>query len=711
MRFPVRRARAVAVLALAIVVLPLLVNFLSDDTPDWLTSPALIIPVTVCVFAALAYDQFRPFADTQAPTAAAESRFAQRLVNTTLKTLEARDRGSIDVEAGVVLGPAARLPLTLRPAGEADGPHRAVSSVAELVNAVVDLRGGLSVTLVGEPGSGKSTFLRDATWALAEDAAARLGRGEEPVMPVLIDAGSWPAGLDLAGHVRQTVRQSSAVPGAAVDRWLAAGTVYLLIDNLSWLPPLRRKKAIEQVNAFRTAHPAVGLLIGANADGTRAGGAELDLPALVVESVTAGQVHLHLDRFRGTHDELRTVARDSPDLVEVLRTRLFFTTALLAFPDRDGTTMLRLRDGDPRKAIIESYAESMLLRDDRAGPLAAPGARVEREAFLRDLGWIAAQLHRLNSFYLRDYLMVEWIPQRTARRVINLAVGLLVALVAALGAATILVPRHPVAGLGVALTLFVLLSAVHLPDRTGDTAIPVRTARPRVSWSVREFRRGFRRFGGLVTIGCALFDAYRLYQGLSVWGSLDAAQRQRLLIFAVVAVLSVSALALLQGVQWDWTDTENWAVGPVVRPFGPFALRSARWAAYAGLTSGVVTALTFATARMLLTAFSAADRPYGEVLASLRPAFDVGALAAAVVFVTVLVVLLSARLEVTVVEARLRDDGLIPADLAGFLHRATRLALLQRTGGNEYTFSHQILRDHFATRGPNPGDKFPQATL
>ncbi|MDR6319867.1 hypothetical protein [Actinoplanes couchii] len=692
-------------LALALVVLPLLVNFLSDDTPDWLTTPALIIPITVCVFAALAYDQLRTPAEALVPTAAVDARFAARLINTTRKTLEARDRGSIDVEAGTVLGPAARLPLTLQPAGEDDGPHRAVSSAAELVAAVVDSRGALSVALVGDPGSGKSTFLRDTTWALADDAAARLDRGEDPVMPVLIDAGSWPSGLDLARHVRQVLQQRSAVPGAAVDRWLAAGTVYLLIDNLSWLPPLRRKKAIEYLNAFRTAYPAVGLLLGVNAESTRAGGAELNLPELVVEPVSAGQVDLHLDRFRGTHDELRSVARDSPALVDVLRTRLFFTTALLAFPDRDGTTMLRLRNGDPRRAIIESYAESMLLRDDRAGSLAAPQARAEREAFLRDLGWIAIQLDRLNSFYLRDYLMVEWIPQRTARRVINLSIGLLVALVVALSAAAIIVPRHPTTGLGVALALFVLLSAFHVPDRTGDTAIPVRTARPRISWSVSEFRRGFRRFGGVVTVGCALFDAHRLYQGLSVWGSLDAGQRQRLLIFAVVAVVSVGALGLLQGAQWGWTDTENWAVGPVVRPFGPFVLRSARWAAYAAAISGLITALVFATGRLLLTAFSADDQSYREVFASLYPAFDGGVLAAAVGFVTVLIVLLSARLEVTVVEARLRDEHLIPSDLPAFLHRATRLALLQRTGGNEYTFSHQILRDHFATRPPGPVGK------
>ncbi|MEV6492717.1 hypothetical protein AB0M20_29470 [Actinoplanes sp. NPDC051633] len=702
MRTPVRPARAVAALALALVVLPLLVNFLSDDAPDWLTSPTLVIPAIVAVFAALAFDHLRPSPDAQETTAAAESRFAARLIGTTRKTLEAMDRGSIDVEAGVVLGPAARLPLTLRPADEVDGPHRAVTSVAELVDAVVDLRGGLSVTMVGEPGAGKSTFLRDVSWALAEDAAARLGRGDDPVMPILIDAGSWPAGIGLAGQVRQIVQRRSAVPAAVVDRWLATGTVYLLIDNLSWLPPLRRKAAIERVNAFRTAHPTVGLMLAVNPDGTRAGGAELDLPALVIEPVSPGQVHLHLDRFRGTHDELRSVARDSPALVDVLRTRLFFTTALLAFPDRDGTTMLRLRDGDPRRAIIESYAGSMLLRDDRAGPLAAPAAGADREAFLRDLGWIAVQLHRLNSFYLRDFLMAEWIPERCARRVINLSVGLLAALVSALGAAAILAPRHPVVGLSVALTLFVLLSAAHVPDRTGDTAIPVRTARPRASWSVREFRRGFRRLGGVVTIGCALFDAIRLYQGFSAWESLDAGQRQRLLIFAVVAVLSVSGLALLQGVRWEWTDTENWMVGPVVRPFGPFALRSARWASYAALASGVVTALLLGTGRLLMTAFSTVDRSYPEVFASLRPALDAGVLAAAVVFVTVLVVLLSARLEVTVVEARLRDDRLIPADLPAFLHRATRLALLQRAGGNEYMFSHQILRDHFATRPPDP---------
>ena len=186
----VRPARVLTVLSLTAVALPLLTNWLSEAAPGWLTAPAVVIPVTVLAFLAVGFDAVRSLRPQTGAGAGPDALSEERLLAATRRTLDAMDRHSLDAEAGVQLGPLARVPLSLRATSPEIGPHSAITGADELIAAVVELRGALSLALGGEPGSGGSTFLRDIAWALVEDAPPRRRGGAAPALPVLVDAAA-----------------------------------------------------------------------------------------------------------------------------------------------------------------------------------------------------------------------------------------------------------------------------------------------------------------------------------------------------------------------------------------------------------------------------------------------------------------------------------------------------------------------------------------
>ncbi|MBW6439099.1 hypothetical protein KZ829_35755 [Actinoplanes hulinensis] len=663
------RLVTVGVLALSLLTIPTIINLLTDQAPGWLKSPFLLLSVLVVAFAVVAADAVRQGRQTDGGPVGKDGLYTERLISGIRRTLDGMDRGSIAAEAGVQLGELARLPLPLS-AGN-DG----ITGAADLVRTVSTERGGFSVVVVGEPGSGKSTLLRDVGWHLVVEAGRRRSSGEEAVVPVPVDAGTWRGETELAAHLRRALR-AHAIPPGVTDRWLAEGTLYLLVDNLGWLPATRRRRVIEELNTFRERYPAIGMLVCANEDDQTD---TLGLRTVTVEPVSREQVLLHLDRAANTHQELRDVATGSAALVEVLRNRLFLTAALLAFPDRGESRVARSAHEHPREAIIWAYVESMLARD--------PGLTGSKP-FLSRLSWIAKQSERMGTYYFHDYLVSGWLPGKGRRRAVGILIGVLLGLVQAAATAVILVPRHQTVGFVVAAALFLLSVGVRLPDWPATTE-PVHTFRLHGSWSVREFRRGFRRPIGFVTIACTVFDLYHLWGHVPGWAAYDAAQRRQVLVFALVAVLAVSGLGFVQGWTLEAVDTEKWAASMEPRPFGRYLMRVLRWAAIGAVVVGAGAALVLATAGLILH--------WGEPV-NLRPAAGEGLLVAAVVFVVVLVTLLGVRVEIAVVEALLRDDGLIPEDLPGFLGQAVRLSLLQRTSGGDFAFSHQILRYYFASR-------------
>jgi len=699
----VRGASAVALLALGLLALPLLTNLLSGRVPPWLTNPVIVLPVTIVVLIVVITDQLRrrvgPTSDGRSLN---ESLFKLRLLRATEMVLAGMQRGSIDTEAAAHLGEFARVPLTLVAAGDSsDNPLTDLTDPQELTQSVVELKGGLSLVLTGEPGSGKTTFIRDLARAMIEAAKGSNPDDRTAVFPVWVDAGLWRPGIAFEEYLRTLLRERSSLPADALGQWLGNGQIYLIIDNISWLTRDHRKQFIRQLNQFRAAHQAVGMLIAANEETVTADGATIDLPKLIIEKLSPRQVLYHLALLGDTHSVIYETAKSSPELVEVMRTRLFFTVALLAFPNSNAPGIQRLRSSNPRDAIVEAYIDSLMLRRERAGALAERTASAEegRQEFLRHLGWIAKNLVTWNTFYFRDYLNVAWVPGSRRRRVLRLTLGALNGTLAALGTAVILVPRSGMTGFAIAASLFVIFVIVRLPDVHFTDVEPVRKPRLTIKWSLKEFRQELASLYSVFVAVAILLPAYLLSQYFSRWSALSGGQQLGVLVMALVSWAGIVTLAVLLGTKIDFVDTmESWVV---VSPRSParFLLSCAKWSIYAAVSVLVIGFMTLAVFRLAPIALSSTNRPGmrpTELASLLAPVASTSIAIALVALVVVFVWRVGFLIEVMLVDAVLRDAHLIPEDFSAFLERASRLSLLQRYGGDEYVFNHQIFRDFLA---------------
>jgi formylglycine-generating enzyme required for sulfatase activity/energy-coupling factor transporter ATP-binding protein EcfA2 len=158
---------------------------------------------------------------------------------------------------------AREMRLAGRPVGEqeAEGMGERLSKPQPVLDL---LRENSGLVLLGDPGSGKSTFLKSLALSLASGSSELLG--PQPLLPVLIPLAAYANALarrdiTLGKFLPRYFEDRELEAGlpALFERKLAAGKVLLLLDGLDEVREIRRRNlVVQRVEDFYRRHRRAG---------------------------------------------------------------------------------------------------------------------------------------------------------------------------------------------------------------------------------------------------------------------------------------------------------------------------------------------------------------------------------------------------------------------------------------------------------------------
>jgi len=428
--------------------------------------------------------------------------------------------------------------------------------------------------------------------------------------------------------------------------------------------------------------------------------------AVAVQPLDRGQVGGWLAAAGNALAGLRAALRD-PDhwLWGLLDSPLLLSVAGLTYKDQPARA-ISVNGGV--ELLLGEYVDAMF--DRPRAPLASEQEQVGygRQDTLRWLAWLADNMGPESVFY-PDWMQPDWLPTRRQRWLATTGLGLAVMLGSGLFFGVLFGLRDGLsAGLGDGVfygLLFGLVGGLSVGLTHHHSRIePIEQLR----WSLRQAWHSGWAAGGaagwaggvaaglLVAVYFGWWVAFAnpegpsgplvgLASGLIVGGSVG------LLFWLLGGVVG----GLLGGMIGGFSTRPN------LRPARPYegmqaAARTARTAALrAGLVAGLVIGLAIPLGYLLAVLLGNLPRmALHHLLYGLNGALVIG-----------LLVGLGAGLRHRgasyirhrLLGALLHHDGLIPADLVGFLDYADSRILLRRAGGG-YLFIHRLLQDYFANR-------------
>jgi len=709
--------------ALPFLFIPLLIgvgtNLVTEDVPKAIGNPLILLPVLALL---VILQRWHERKTTVSPHVVDDRAVRERILRKTRRLIEQRRRSSIDHEAIRRYDQGVRTPMRFMAECGADD-FTDIDSSAALRARIVEELGVPPFLLVGEPGSGKTTVLLDLVEDLAREMEQRFRLGKGTILPVWLDLGLWRGESSFEEWLVKSLGRDFNVPTATAKQWVRNGDLFLVLDNVSWLPVGPRRECVRSIKQFLSEHKGVSLVVAANEEMIRPYGERFELPVIRVERLSEQEVIEYLRGFEDSHSNLNWLARSTPNLLGALRNRLFATVAIIAFDDANPVRMVdRPSTADARGAIIDGFVEYMLLRNDVEKSSREEwdlGSRANRLQFINYLAWIASNLVRLEHFYFWDWIDGSWLPRSSAKFALRLALGIGVGMLAglilgsAVGYSYGMLAGYITGGL-TAVGLF-FSYRVSFSVGAGMTE-PARTVRMRRAWSFETFRSEvFSKLGIVWTAGLAYFGY--IVQGtlrpylpfLSNWSVFSLRQQLLLIALLLVAGLAPFLFAWILGTNLQMEETDNpWVVVGPTSP-GLFLVTGAKWALGAAVAVGA-TLVPAETVILAPSVFSLdeIDRRNELLLEIMRN--SAGHVMPVSVAVGLLILLgrFGFLVETRVAEAILRRRQLVPNDYPKFLRYAARLSLLQRYGGGEYAFTHQVVRDRLATadgldgaQGPN----------
>jgi eukaryotic-like serine/threonine-protein kinase len=550
---------------------------------------------------------------------------------------------------------------------------------------------GQHLLVLGDPGAGKTTLLLE----YAADLLQQADRDAAAPIPVVFHLSAWPADEPpLEGWLVDELALRYGVSRRLAVALVAHDLLAVLLDGLDEVPQGRRGACVAAINAFRREHGGVPLVVCTRSQEYHALAAQLTLNGAVeVQPLDRRQVQAWLAAAGRPLAGVRTALRDADHwLWELLNSPLLLSIVALTYKDQPASAV---RARGSVEVLLGAYVDAMLAR--ARAPLADQPGEVAGYAdadTLRWLGWLAERMGAESVFY-PDWIQPGWLPTHRQRWLattgLGLAAAIPVGLVYALMSGLIVRWLAGLSGLIFAL-LFALTSGLMvglgMRGRSGDS--PVEPIEPtRWVWSTARAGLVWGLVSGM-TLGLLGSMAFELTKALT-------GAPGRGLVGLLAGLLGgglVGGLALVLGGGFESR--------PNVRPTAP--LEGIRAAAQVGRSVGVRVGLVYGLGVGLGIGLlvGLGDGRVSGLGGGLVSGLGFG-LGAGLLFGLIFGLRNggASYLRHSLLIALLRRQGLIPADLIGFLDYADGRILLRRAGGG-YLFIHRLLQDHFATRTTSP---------
>jgi nucleoside phosphorylase len=420
--------------------------------------------------------------------------------------------------------------------------RHALRSNTPIIDIYDEVAGELLI--LGAPGAGKTTLLLELT----RDLLIRAEQDDAHPIPVVFNLSSWAERRgSFAQWLSDQLNTQYDVPRKISRAWAETDTLLLLLDGLDEIKQEYRSECVEAINAYRTEHGLVPLVLCSRIDDYEALPTKLQLQgAVAVKSLTATQVDGYLAHAGERLASLRSALQQDAMLREMTRTPLMLSVLSLAYEGRSAGSLQLPEMADQRRIhIFKTYVQRMF---ERRGT----DTSYSQMQVTDWLGWLAAQMqqHDQTEFFI-ERLHPGWLSATYRRRynilmafvralIVGVACGMLFGIVVVffLGLMTSLMnisPNTMIAGVMIGSLAFALVfGAVGInAGRRGETETVRIVEKLRLPPRRGRFSLWMGLLAGLpiaLVVGLAFGPLMGLLAGLALGGTIGLLVLSRYLV-------------------------------------------------------------------------------------------------------------------------------------------------------------------------------------
>lgn len=520
-------------------------------------------------------------------------------------------------------------------------PERLLPPGTKAITKFDDLGAGRRLLILGSPGSGKTTMLRE----LARDLIERAERVVNLPVPVMFNLSSWAEKKHkIADWLVRELTVKYALPKELAQTWIEKQQLLLLLDGLDEVKAECRKSCVQALNEFGQKYGLTEMVVTSRiAESESAPYHHLRFQrAICIRPLTLEQVTYYLERAGAKILELKTELENDLALKELFEKPLMLSIFVQTYPDISATKLQEMKIG--QKHLFTRYIARMFEKHRYKYYLRYKCYSEQRARFW--LTWLAQRMtEKSQTEFLIENLQPYYLPNRLTKWMYAICYKLTFGLgLGAIAGLTFSQAQKPI--FGIVAILVSCLFSLFIRDSI-ETLEPLR-------WS---WENAIKQIN-LVLASTLVFGLITLIGEIALWKVVVGSIIIGFIVFLMAGLSRYAIITKLsfpnQGI---WQTFKNTMFFYLIGVIGVGTIL-----AVTGDSS-----LNFDLIELSLLAGLPFGLPFGG----------------------------NACVKHLILRFILYTNGFIPWNYADFLNYATHLQFLKRVGGG-YMFIHEELKKNFA---------------
>jgi eukaryotic-like serine/threonine-protein kinase len=288
-----------------------------------------------------------------------------------------------------------------------ESPEQTLALGTHIIDIFDKLNGKLLI--LGDPGGGKTTTLLE----LARDLLSRADRDDQHAIPVILNLSSWSeTRKPIAEWIVDELNGKYQAPRKVAQAWVAGDDLLLLLDGLDEVAAEHRESCVSAINAYRTEHGFVDVVVCSRILDYDALTNKLSLNgAIVLQPLSEAQVDAYFASFGSKMDTVRAMLVEDETLREMSHSPLILNIIALAYQGATTTDLPKLNTFEARRThLFDVYVRRMYER--RLGD--KPYSQAQTVHYL---SWLARHMkEHAQSLFLIEAMQPTWLTASQQRR-------------------------------------------------------------------------------------------------------------------------------------------------------------------------------------------------------------------------------------------------------------------------------------------------------